>query len=262
MAPFGPVPEMVSKLRSRKCAPSARKSANFRAASISLTVPGEVRSSQARNRQMAKPSRSWAATMPASSMGFLQARGMTTGSLSATGVPRPRPTAAIPIPGCRRGPRRPPRHVPPKCPNRRRIGPGGRRSPHYRGGRRWRGHGRHKVDRPFVKHGEQRAWHVAARTFSSQAIDSGEVNTKASPAAANCSAKSGLAALVRPVKASPGDHRRQRRRRLVGPNRVVGFRQRYRRRPDVASALSRAPGRRACAATGRSRAVHRPADGP
>ena len=77
---------MVSKLRPRNRSPSARRAKRRSAASISVMhSAGASASSQARKRTSARPSRIWAARLPATSTGFLQALGRAQGSGPCSG---------------------------------------------------------------------------------------------------------------------------------------------------------------------------------
>ena len=85
MAPFEPAPEMVSKLISFSACVSARIVSSCRAAPISSMPPfGASRSSQARKRTTAAPSRFWAARAPLISAAFLRALGRMHGSVART----------------------------------------------------------------------------------------------------------------------------------------------------------------------------------
>ena len=66
MAPFGPAPEMVEKLRSRNSSPSRRNASSCASASDLATArpAGASRASQARKRVTATPSRRCAARVP------------------------------------------------------------------------------------------------------------------------------------------------------------------------------------------------------
>ena len=72
MAPFGPAPEMVGNDTSFSAPVSRRKLSSAATASISVSLPvGASRSSQARKRAIAAPSRACAARAPAISAAFL-----------------------------------------------------------------------------------------------------------------------------------------------------------------------------------------------
>ena len=84
MAPFGPAPEMVGKLRPWMCSPSLRKVSRRSAALISVSpFPDPFIESQPRKRVRARPSRRCAARIPSNSTSFLQLLGRIQGSSSA-----------------------------------------------------------------------------------------------------------------------------------------------------------------------------------
>ena len=88
MAPFGPAPEMVGNDTSFKRPVSRRKLSSAATASISVSVPfGASRSSQARKRVTAAPSRRCAARVPTISAWFFTAFISVIGSAARVGLP-------------------------------------------------------------------------------------------------------------------------------------------------------------------------------
>jgi hypothetical protein len=90
MAPFGPAPQIVSKLMSCSAFVARRKPSSACTTSISVSPPfGASRSSQHRNSTIAAPSRRCASRVAAISAAFLRALGRRQGSSpQATSTPR------------------------------------------------------------------------------------------------------------------------------------------------------------------------------